>query len=208
VNPSEMLEVLERLQAVERGHFRLSSGRHSDLFVQKFRLFEHPRLTQRFGEELSRVFAEPFDVVASPAVGAIVLGFAVALASERRMVFAEREGGVLAFRRGFSFAPHERVLVVEDVVTTGGSVRETVELVRRSGGEPMGVAALIDRGDPERPASLGAPLRALLRLAVASWEEASCPLCAAGGSPVDPGSRRAASGARHAAPAASPRKRP
>lgn len=186
-----MLDVLEKRSAIRRGHFRLSSGRHSDLFVQKFRLFEHPRLTQRFGEELAQLWGGEFDVVASPAVGAIVLGFATALAAEARMVFCEREGGTMTFRRGFSFLPRERVLVVEDVVTTGGSAREVVGLVSQGGGNPVGVAALIDRGDPATSGQLGAPLRALLRLRAGSWEESRCPLCASGASLEDPGSRRA-----------------
>ena len=105
MNQSEVLDVLERRAAVLRGHWLLSSGRHSDIYVQKFRLFEQPRLTQRFGEELAGLFRGAFDVVAAPAVGAIVLGFATALAAETRMVFAEREGGAMKFRRGFSFAP-------------------------------------------------------------------------------------------------------
>jgi orotate phosphoribosyltransferase len=191
VNPQEMLDVLERRSAVRRGHYLLSSGRHSDVFVQKFRLFEHPRLTQRFGEEVARLFSGQFEVVASPAVGAIVLGFATALASETRMVFAEREGGAMTFRRGFAFRPHERVLVVEDVVTTGSSAREVVGLVRQWGGNPVGVAALIDRCDPARAAPLGAPFRALLRLKTSSWSSDACPLCAAGRPLEDPGSRRA-----------------
>jgi orotate phosphoribosyltransferase len=190
VNQAEMLEVLESRAAVRRGHFRLSSGRHSDLFIQKFRLFEHPRLTQRFGEEIARLFPGAFDVVASPAVGAIVLGFSTALAAESRMVFAERDEGALRFRRGFDFAPHERVLVVEDVVTTGGSAREVARLVRARGGDLVGIAALIDRCDPTRPADMGAPFRALLRVSAASWDTGECPLCAAGGAAEDPGSRR------------------
>jgi orotate phosphoribosyltransferase len=186
-----MIAVLEKKSAVRRGHFRLSSGRHSDVFIQKFRLFEQPRLTQRFGEELARLFPGGFDVVASPAVGAIVLGFCTALAGETRMVFAEREGGALRFRRGFGFAPHERVLVVEDVITTGASAREVARLVRERAGNLVGIAALIDRCDPARPADMGTTYRALLRLRAESWDPAECPLCADGGEPEDPGSRRA-----------------
>jgi orotate phosphoribosyltransferase len=189
VNPAEIADVLERRGALLRGHFVLSSGRHSDSFVQKFRVFEHPRLTQRFGEAISASFDNAFDVVASPAVGAIVLGFAAALAAECRMVFAERVDRELALRRGFELGPHERVLVVEDVVTTGGSAREVVDLVRAWGAMPIGVGALVDRRDPAR-GSVGAPLRALLRLEVSSWVAPRCPLCAAGRPLVDPGSRR------------------
>jgi orotate phosphoribosyltransferase len=190
VNPTELLEVLQRRGAVQKGHFRLSSGRHSDVFVQKFRVLEHPRLTQRLGQALGELFEGRFEVVASPAVGAIVLGFATALAAEARLVFAEREEGALSFRRGFRIEPHERVLVVEDVVTTGASAREVVALVRAAGGDPVGVAALLDRCDPARRSALGAPLRALLRLETTSWEPESCPLCARGGPLEDPGSHR------------------
>lgn len=182
--------ILEERGAILRGHFNLSSGRHSDLFVQKFRVLEHPRLAQRFGESLAAAFANDFDLVASPAVGAVVLGFSTALAGDARMIFAERSEGEMRFRRGFRVAPRERTLIVEDVVTTGGSAREVVDLVRAAGGEPVGVGALIDRGDPARPPSFGVPLRSLLKLEVTSWEPAECPLCADGTPLEDPGSRR------------------
>jgi orotate phosphoribosyltransferase len=189
VDQAEILEALEARGAVLRGHFRLSSGRHSDLFVQKFRALEDPSLTVSLGEELARLVPEGFEVVASPAVGAVVLGFSVGLAAGTRSIFSERVDDRMSFRRGFEIAPGERVLVVEDVVTTGGSAREVVELVRASGGEPVAVAVLIDRGDPAR-ADLGAPLRSLVRLEVESHAPEDCPLCAAGRPLEDPGSRR------------------
>jgi orotate phosphoribosyltransferase len=189
VNPTEVLAVLEERGAVQRGHFNLTSGRHSDMFVQKFRVLEHPRLAQALGEALADRYDRDFDVVASPAVGAIVLGFTVALAAEKRLVFAERVEGELALRRGFTIGPHERVLVVEDVITTGGSVREVVELVRTAGGKPVGVAALIDRADPGR-IDIGARVESLVSLPVESWDPASCPLCERGEAIDDPGSRR------------------
>ncbi|MGH2820540.1 MAG: orotate phosphoribosyltransferase [Actinomycetota bacterium] len=190
MNPAEIREVLERRGALQGGHFLLSSGRHSDLYIQKFRVFEHPRLTQRFGDALAELFPEGFDVVASPAVGAVVLGFATALAAEARMIFAEREEGSMSFRRGFALEPHERVLVVEDVMTTGGSAREIVELVRGSGAKLVGVAAFIERADPARDLRLGVPTRSLLKLAPTSWAPEQCPLCSAHEPLVDPGSRR------------------
>jgi orotate phosphoribosyltransferase len=190
MNETEILEVLENRGAVLRGHFRLSSGRHSDVFVQKFRVFENPRLTQRFGESIAALFPDGFDLVASPAVGAITLGFAVALAADVPMIFAERAEGQLAFRRGFDVPPHARTLIVEDVITTGGSAREVVDLVKTSGGEAVGVAALLDRGDPVSAPDLGAPLRALLKLETTSWDPDECPLCARGDEVTDPGSRR------------------
>ncbi|MDQ4024088.1 MAG: orotate phosphoribosyltransferase [Actinomycetota bacterium] len=184
------MQVLERKGAVLHGHFVLSSGRHSDLFVQKFRVLEHPRLAQRFGESISDLFGRDFDVVASPAVGAVVLGFTTALAGGARMMFSERAGDAMVFRRGFEVAPRERVLVVEDVVTTGGSAREVVDLARSAGGVVIGVGALIDRSDPVAPPDLTVPLRALLKVPATSWAPEECPLCAAGQAVTDPGSRR------------------
>ncbi len=193
MNPAEVVEVLEKKGALLRGHFELTSGRHSDVFVQKFRVLEHPRLAQRFGDSLAALFERDFAVVAAPAVGAVVLGFTTALAADARSIFAERVDGEMTFRRGFHVAPRERVLVVEDVVTTGGSAREVVDLVKRAGGEVVGVGALLDRRDPSRAdgeAAVGAPLRALARLQVESWDRSECPLCASNEALEDPGSRR------------------
>jgi orotate phosphoribosyltransferase len=118
-----------------------------------------------------------------------VLGFAAALAAGARLAIAEREAGALVFRRGFDFRPHEKVLVVEDVVTTGASARAVVELVRAAGAEPVGVAALIDRGDRART-DTGAPLRTLVALRTDSWTPADCPLCSRQVPLEDPGSSR------------------
>ena len=181
---------MERRGAVLRGHFVLSSGRHSDLFVQKFRVLEEPRLAQKFGESIADLFDNEFDVVASPAVGAVVLGFSAALAGNARFIFAERERDGLSFRRGFHIEPHENVLVVEDVITTGGSAKEVVDLVRRAGGNVVGVGSLIDRGDAARPPDFGVALKALVKLEVDSWDPSECPLCKSNEPVEDPGSRR------------------
>lgn len=191
MNPNEIMQVLERKGAVLHGHFVLSSGRHSDVFVQKFRVLEHPRLAQRFGESIAELFGE-FDLVACPAVGAVVLGFTTALAGGARMIFAERAEGAMEFRRGFAIEPHERVLVVEDVVTTGGSAREVVDLARAGGAVVVGVGALIDRSESEDPPDLTVPLRALLKVPATSWAPDECPLCERGEPLTDPGSRRLA----------------
>lgn len=190
MNQDEIVGLLEANGAILRGHFVLSSGRHSDVFVQKFRVLEHPELARSFGELISGSFGGSFDVVAAPAVGALVLGFCTALAADCRFVFAERVDDEMRFRRGFEIAPGERTLVVEDVITTGGSAGEVVELVRRVGGEPIGLGALIDRGDPARILDVGVPLKALVALQVGSWAVGDCPLCAANEPIDDPGSRR------------------
>ena len=186
---TEIEDVLEQTGAVLRGHFKLSSGRHSDVFVQKFRVLEHPRLAQRFGAAIAELF-DGFQAVASPAVGALVLGFATALAADARFIFAERVDDRMTFRRGFALEAGERVLIVEDIVTTGGSAREVVDAVRAAGATPVGVGVLLDRGDPARPPDLGVELRSLVRLDVTSWAPEHCPLCASGVGLEDPGSRR------------------
>ncbi|MFN2595113.1 MAG: orotate phosphoribosyltransferase [Actinomycetota bacterium] len=190
VTEGDLESVLEERGAILHGHFLLSSGRHSDVFVQKFRVLEDAPLAERLGELLADRFKNDFDVVASPAVGAVVLGFVTALAAGRRFVFAERSNDKMEFRRGFTFEPDERVLVVEDVVTTGGSVAEVVDVVKALGGDVVGVGALIDRADPSRAKDLGAPLEALVTLPVQSWAKDDCPLCERGETLDDPGSRR------------------
>ena len=185
----ELLEALRARGAIMSGHFRLSSGRHSDTFLQKFRLFEDAALTLRVGDMLAHKFPGGFDVVAAPAIGAIVLGFATAAAKGARSIFSERVDGQMTFRRGFDIRAGERVLVVEDVITTGGSAAQVVELVTSLGARVQGVGALVDRLDASRQA-LAAPLRSLITLKATSWAPDDCPLCEAGVPLDDPGSRR------------------
>jgi orotate phosphoribosyltransferase len=177
-------DLLERSGAMLTGHFLLSSGRHSDVYVQKARILERPADTMAVARTIVSWYGD-IDVVVAPAVGAIALGFAVALAADARSVFAERTDGFMALRRGFDLRPGERALIVEDVVTTGASAREVWDLVGAHGADRLGVAALIDRSatDP------GFPMRAVVRVDAGTWPEDRCPLCAAG-SPIDsPGSR-------------------
>lgn len=181
---ADVLRLLVERGAVRRGHFLLSSGKHSDTYVEKARVFEHPALTVRLAQEVARWY-DRVEVVVSPAVGAVPFGFAVALAVGGRFVYAERVDGRMAFRRGFALTPAERALVVEDVVTTGGSAADVFALIEEAGAEPLGVAALVDRSAGD----LSFPLRALTRVSAEAWDPADCPRCAEG-LPVDsPGSR-------------------
>ena len=184
----EVLAALREAGAILHGHFQLTSGRHSDTYVQCARVLEDPALTTRLAEAMaSRVSGRGVDVVAAPAVGGIIIGFAVARALGVRFIFSERQHGAMTFRRGFTVEPGERVLVVEDVVTTGGSVAEVVDLVRGAGGEVVAVTSIIDRGGEK---AFDAEFMPLLQLEVESLEPPDCPLCAAG-TPIDsPGSRR------------------
>lgn len=193
LDEAQVLQALRDVGAVTSGHFILSSGRHSDVYAEKFRALERPGLAVSLGASIAARFAgQHVDVVLSPALGAIVLGFSTALAlgasdTGPRFIFAERDAGAMRLRRGFEVAPGERVLVVEDVVTTGTSLMEVLALV-----DPdalVGVACLLDRSSGF---DAGTPLTALARLEAPTWDPAACPLCAAGVPAVAPGSRHLA----------------
>lgn len=184
MTPEEALHLLERHGALLSGHFLLSSGLHSDRYVQTARILERPPLTMSLAREIGSWY-QRIDVVAAPAVGAITLGFAVALAAEARAVYAEREAGRMQLRRGFRVAPQERVLVVDNVITTGESAGEVDELVGELGAERLGVAALVDRSRGPMPYEL----RALARVEAETWDPQACPRCAQGVPLDSPGSR-------------------
>ena len=180
--------LLAQRGALLDGHFRLSSGRHSDRFVQKFRILEDPELLEPLARELADAFAgvRP-TVVVSAAVGGIVLGYEVARRLRTKAIFVEKEGGIPILRRNFALGPGDRALVVEDVVTTGLSVREVIDVVRNHGAQVAGVGIVVMR----QPAEFGVPTHVLLDLPIVSYDAGACPLCAAGRPIDDPGSRRA-----------------
>jgi orotate phosphoribosyltransferase len=173
--------------ALLSGHFRLSSGRHSDRFIQKFRILEDPKLVEPAARAIARAFADARPtVVLSAAVGGIVLGYEVARALNVKGIFAEKEAGVPVLRRGFHLDADDRVLVVEDVITTGGSVREVIGIARAAAATVIGVGAIIRRGE----ADFGVPTVALLEMPIVSYDEGECPQCRDGAPIDDPGSRR------------------
>lgn len=183
-----VLKLLKRTGALLDGHFLLSSGLHSDRYFQCARLLQHPRLAARVGKALGKLCAPlGAELVVSPALGGIIIGHEVGRALGRRAIFTEREQGVMRLRRGFAIQPGEKVLVVEDVVTTGKSTLEAAGAVTAAGGEVVGLAAIVDRS---RDVSFPYPFLSLLRLAVATHAPADCPMCRAGKlPPVKPGSR-------------------
>ncbi len=180
----------EETGAILQGHFRLSSGLHSDRYLQCARLLMWPDRAEQAGRELAAQLAEfsPRAVV-SPALGGLIIGHEVARALGVRALFAERKDGAFALRRGFSIEPGEAVAVVEDVFTTGGSTREVCRTVEEAGGRVVAVGSLVDRGAP--PEVFSAPARSVLRLPVPSWRADNCPLCAKGVPLEAPGSRNA-----------------
>ncbi|MDY0088372.1 MAG: orotate phosphoribosyltransferase [Coriobacteriia bacterium] len=185
---AEIRTALEQVGAILTGHFQLTSGRHSDTYVQCARILEDTALTTRLAATAAaRLEGRTFDLVAAPAVGGIIVGFAVAQALGLKFIFSEREEGVMRFRRSFEVPAEARVLIVEDVVTTGGSVAEVARLVREAGGEVGAVVSIIDRGGKKR---FDEELISLLRLEVESWDPSECVHCRTG-VPIDsPGSRR------------------
>jgi orotate phosphoribosyltransferase len=187
-NPLDLHAALKRRGALLEGHFRLSSGRHSDRFVQKFRILEDPSLLDPVGAAIAERFRslQP-SIVVSAAVGGILLGYEVARHLGVKAIFVEKESGTPVLRRGFTLSPSDRALVVEDVVTTGLSVGEVIELVRRHGSHVVGVGAMVVRSVVD----FGVPTHTLLDLPLRSFPEDECPQCAAGEPVADPGSRRA-----------------
>jgi orotate phosphoribosyltransferase len=188
MSPDDILALVRESGALLEGHFRLSSGLHSGGYLQCALVLQHPR----HGEALGRAIAERTrgfgaQVVLSPALGGVVIGHEVARALGVRAIFAERQDGALTLRRGFTLAPGERVLLVEDVVTTAGSTRETIDVARAAGATVVAAAAIIDRG--AEPNRLDVPFEPLVRHALPSYDAGSCPLCAKGIPMVKPGSR-------------------
>lgn len=181
-------ETLAELGVLQGGHFRLTSGRHSDKYMQCAKLFEQPKESAELCALLAGRFAgDNIELVAGPAIGGVIMAYEVARALGVPNIFAERENGVMTFRRGFKVAPGTRVLVVEDVVTTGGSVKEIVSLLQEHGGEVVAVGSVVDRSGGA--VDFGVPFHSLVTMEIRSWEEAECPLCKEGVPITKPGSR-------------------
>ncbi len=185
----EIMDILKEYDVLKEGHFLLSSGRHSEKYLQCARVTEDPILADRLADELAKkVLKYNPEVVVGPAMGGIILAYEMARTLGVRNIFAEREEGKMSFRRGFSLEPGEKVLITEDVVTTGGSVFEVIDTVRDNGGEVIGVVALVDRtgGDID----FGVPFEYLLSVEVPSFEPGECPLCKKEIPLESPGSKR------------------
>jgi orotate phosphoribosyltransferase len=182
----KVLDIFRQTGAILEGHFLLTSGRHSGTYLEKFRILQYPEQTQ----QLCRLIAERFrdngvQLVAGPTTGGIILSFEVARQLGARLsgrqvrgIFAEKVDGGRRFLRGFSIEPGERTLVVDDILTTGGSIRDVLDAVREAGGEPVGVAVLADR--TAGGTDFGVPFFACTSLSIESYEPSQCPLCRKG----------------------------
>lgn len=184
----DVIDIFRRTGALLEGHFLLSSGLHSPGYMQCALVLQHPAHAEACGAAIAeRVRGLGIQTVLSPALGGIVIGQEVGRALGVRAIFAERQDGRLVLRRGFTLAAGERVLVVEDVVTTGGSTRETIDVARGRGAEIVAAAAIVDRsgGNPGLPV----PFHALAAVALPTYDPGACPLCQAGSPAIKPGSR-------------------
>lgn len=200
---SGVLSIFEQTGAYLKGHFRLTSGLHSDEYLQCALVLQHPAIAEQFGRELAaqlgggeKAVTQAVDIVMSPAIGGLIIGHEVARAlsgrenaqgMNARFIFTERDAGKMTLRRGFSLQQGERVVIVEDVITTGGSTREVIDLARAAGAEVLGAGSIIDRSGGA--VDLGVPRIALATLQVRTWKPEECPLCQQGLPVVKPGSR-------------------
>ena len=189
MNKEEIMQIFKDSKAMLEGHFILTSGRHSDRYLQCALVQQNPVVSEKLAGELAaKIPRNSIDIVIGPALGGIVLAYEMARQLGAAGLFAERENGVMTLRRGFTIPEGARVLVVEDVITTGGSVLEVIKVVENKGGQVVGVASLVDRSNGK--IDLGYQLYSLLPLEVTSYPPEECPLCQQGIPPVKPGSRK------------------
>ncbi len=191
----KVLEIFRSSGALLEGHFLLTSGLHSPNYFQCARVLQYPHYCTQLCTEIGKAFKTlDIDVVVSPAIGGIIVGQEVARQLGKRAIFSEREDGAMTFRRGLTLNKGEKVLAVEDVITTGGSIKETIELCRNQDAEIMGAACIVDRSAGK--ADLGTRLHSVLQMQVTTYEPSECPLCQQGLDLVKPGSRQNPSRAR------------
>ncbi|WP_304130621.1 orotate phosphoribosyltransferase [Ignavibacterium album] len=186
----QIFDIFIKTNALLHGHFLLTSGRHSNQYFQCAKVLQYPNYTSEVCSVLSEYFRNfDIDTVIAPAMGGIIVGYEVARQLEKRSIFTERENNIMTLRRGFTLLPDEKVLVCEDVVTTGGSVFEVIDIVRNSGAKVIGVASVVDRSNGK--VNFDYPFKSALQLEAVSYSPDECPVCVEGKIPlVKPGSRK------------------
>lgn len=179
MNEQDVMQLLEKTHAVLHGHFLLTSGLHSPMYVEKFNVLQHPKYTEMLCQELAkRYINDQVELVVGPMTGGILLSHEVGKALGTRAIFTERDNGKMTLKRGFEIPQGCRVLIVEDIVTTGGSVKEVMDVVKEHGGEIVGVGLLVDRSGGK--VDFGVRTEALLHLDVTTYKADDCPLCKEG----------------------------
>ncbi len=190
INQKEVIKILKESGALLEGHFLLSSGRHAESYIQCAQVLQYPWYTKELAEGIADIWLEyQPEVVVGPAMGGVVLAYAVGQAIKRPAIFSERKDGKMKFRRGFKLEKGQRVLVVEDVVTTGGSVKELLRIIEAEEAEIIGISSIVDRSNGK--VEFKYPFQPLLRLDVPSYDETDCPICEKDKTkPIKPGSRK------------------
>jgi orotate phosphoribosyltransferase len=189
LNSEQVIEEFRKTGALLEGHFQLTSGLHSTVYLQCALVLQFPNKAEEFGRAIAeRYRGQGIDLVASPAIGGIVIGHEVARALGARFVWTERDAGEMTLRRGFTVSSNEKTLVVEDVITTGGSTRETIEVLKQAGANVVAAASIIDRSAGS--ADVGLPRTSLASLKVLSVDPSVCDACRLGEPAIKPGSRR------------------
>ncbi len=184
----KIITVFQKLGVLQKGHFQLTSGLHSPEYMQCAKLFEYPKKASQVLQELLPRLPQDIETIIAPAIGGITVGYEMARLLGCRFVFAERQEGQMTFRRGFALSPGERVLAVEDVITTGGSVREVIDLAKEAQAQVLGVASVVDRSQGK--ANFGVPFVSLITMEIKTYEPDHCPLCAKQVPLNRPGSRQ------------------
>lgn len=188
MDQEQILQQFKETGALLDGHFELSSGRHSPVYLQCAQALKFPYDAARYGRVIAEHFTDAgIQTVAAPAIGGLIIGYEVARALNVRFIWTERKQGEMTLRRGFHVRPGEKILVVEDVITTGGSVRECIGVLEKLTANVVSAASIIDRSNGE--ADVGVPRISLVRVDVPDFDPAECPLCRAGTKAVKPGSR-------------------
>lgn len=183
-----IVEILKEAGVLLEGHFQLTSGKHSNKYLQCAKIFKNAKYSEELCRDLAEKYADKgVDVVVGPAMGAVIMAYEVSRHLNVPNFFTERENGEMTLRRGFQIEKGQKVLIVEDVVTTGGSVREVIDVVRNAGGEVVGVGSIVDRTGGK--IDFGVPYAAVISMEVTAYEKDECPMCKNGEPVVKPGSR-------------------
>ena len=183
---TEVLELLEKAEGVLHGHFCLTSGLHSDIYFQCAKLYQYPKITEMLGKKLAAVLADvEFDTIVAPAIGAVIIGYETAKQADKRNLFVERKDGTMQLRRGYTLKKGEKVVIIEDVITTARTIKETIEAIKDFGVEIAAVGCIVDRTKGQTPYNI----KSLLQIDPVTYNPDECPLCKQGIPIVKPGSR-------------------
>lgn len=183
---NEVLKLLEKAEGVLHGHFCLTSGLHSDIYFQCAKLYQYPDITEQLGKKLAeKLSGSEFDTIIAPAIGAVIIGYETAKQAKKRNLFVERKDGVMQLRRGYTLKKGERVVIIEDVITTAKTIKETIEAVKEFEVEIVAVGCIVDR----TKGLTGYNIKSLMQIDPVTYEVDNCPLCKEGLPLVKPGSR-------------------